>query len=159
MQNPYSTPKTPPSSGSPAHLDGSAIGRRAGLWLCVAGVAHIVLMNVLPASTPLDSIDWSAGVIVLLGLAVYLEIRLAETIARLFGSFALVVCFLVAIIAFTGLKNGGTLNYGRFVTESPSWWQLTLVVSGIALTFGPPWYMLQIKLRPEESRDTHAENA
>lgn len=147
MLNPYQSPNNP-SEAAP-RLTTAALAKRAGAWLCVAGSAHLLLMNTLPASAPSKAIDWSATAIVLLGIAVYFELRIAEIITRLIGSLLLIGCILSTILVFVELPGNGTLSYGRYSTDSPHRWQIALVILGMAATFGPPWYLLQIKLRPE----------
>ena len=108
-------------------------------------------MNAFPAVESAAGINWSAGVFVLLGIAVYFECRLAEIIVRIVGTFMLAGCVLSVIFLCAGLASQGTLSYGRYSTDSPLWWEVTLFILGSVISFVPPWYMLQMKVRADST--------
>jgi hypothetical protein len=154
MQNPYASPNS--NSAAEPDPDPQLLARRAGWWLCVAGFAHTCAMNLLSPPVSIPTLDYSALLITLLGIFVYFRNHFAETITRLIGSFTLIGCLLVPILLVAGMNS--KLTYGSLRIDSPHWWQTILGVAAIALTFGPPWYLLQLKVRQVFSRHNDARN-
>jgi len=154
MQNPYAPPTGKSSRRST--MGAGVLSERAGVWLSVAGAAHF-LMGSLPFSFE-NPVNWSPLLLLVLGVGVYFQFLAAENIARLIGTLALIGCAMITILSVAGLAPNEPLSYGHFNIASPRWWHVAICVAAIAMTFGPPWYMLQIKLRPAEPESNGTQN-
>ncbi len=139
--NPYEPPETK-SADTPEALD-ARYHAFAGWWLVAAGVIHWGVANAIQGFTSFSSIIWSPAWIVLLGVLVALKVRIACVVARLIGSCTIFALVMALVLYLTVFDTSSELTAGDTTVDEPEPWQVALVMLGIALTFLPPWWVLQ----------------
>jgi hypothetical protein len=140
-------------SGSMEHPNSLSVRDRyrlAGCWLILAGLTHLALINRPLLQIELSAVDWSPLSVALLGAFVAFRSRIASTLARVLGSFAIPLVFVGLIITAAGLPEGSKLTYGEIEISNPRPWHILVSVVGLAATFIPPWWLLQTAIRDSD---------
>lgn len=151
MENPYKSPVTSVNADTPSSpLDRYKL---AGAWLVVVGVVHLFLMNYFSSIGSFRAIDWSPMYLVVLGGLVMVRFWIAVILARIIGSFAIVLIIILVVVGIRGSEEGHRLTYGSFEIVDPTPWQVGVFVGGIAVTCLPMWWLLQTTMR--DNQTTH----
>lgn len=126
----------------------------AGHWLIVVGVVHFFAMNIHLKTLDASTIQWSPLYLIGLGILVRLRFRMAALLVRLAGSFVMVgLIFAIALIVLCIFRGDGDFQNNEiviagFVSSDPLI-VLTVTSVGIATTFVPLWWALQLAVSDE----------
>ncbi len=82
----------------------------------------------------------------LLGVLVLFQLRIAIGLARLIGSLTIISVILLAAVVIAGFEPG-SMHYGDLVVDQPQPWHILAMLLAVALTFLPPWWLLQRAIR------------
>ncbi|WP_404308004.1 hypothetical protein [Neorhodopirellula lusitana] len=145
MHNPYE----PSSTHDPAARPLSSLIRRriAGAWLAGVGVTLLFANYFYNRTQGIGALDWTPAWLIGLGVCVAIGFRLADTLARLIGSFSIMAMVIVLVALLAGVGGETEINYGTGKVAEPSAGHLCLFMACVSAALLPPWWLLQTAFR------------
>lgn len=156
MTNPYQSPEQYDTNLSePIAWSDTMRFRFAGGWLIFAGIIFLAAINVIISPANFEEADWTGTGFVVIGLLVFLRIRLVAFLFEVLGITMVLLTFVFLVFKLFGLDSNGSvmLTYGKLEFQEPTTFQFFIHFVIVLITFVPPLWWLR-KVEPRAMRKT-----